>query len=381
MTSGGTPRVLLVDPESWDAFVSLASALRHRGVAVTHVTTRPTDFAAAVNSALRTVAFGRRRVRLPDEHLAQHLALLKPLVADPTVDVQGPECEVSAMRHAGVWPLTSLARRVPQAIDWCVLYDKWEMSEFAKNHGIPVPEAWDVAPAGELPIVVKGRTGSGGASVHVAFEADVRDEAARRIDADNVGEVFYQRHVVGDSVPFGGVAHGGTILAGAVYRMIPAPDDPMGPAAAIELLELPSVCDGVTRLIGALGYTGFFCVDYVAPPEAPALLSDFNPRVFGGWLAMQQAGVDLLGAYLSVLGVDVVPTVGKVRVGAQENVRVLPRDAAHRWSDIPIQCRTAGRAIRRAVPITGWRFGAVSAVGSALLLAREAARLATGAAR
>ena len=374
MTSSSTPRVLLIDPESWDAFVSLASALQHHGVGVAHVTTKHVGATAAVNRVLRRVAFGSTEVHLEAHDFVAQLDRVQPLCDEPTIDIQGPEREAHQMRSAGVWSLTTVARRVPPEVDWQLLYDKWAMSEFAARHSIPVPQAWTDAPD-ELPVVVKGKTGSGGGAVRVVTTADERLRAAEDMDPHHSGDVFFQRFVAGDSLTFGGVARDGRIVSGAAYRMIPSADDPLGPAATIELVDVPSIDSGIAALITALGYSGFFCADYVAPASGDALLIDFNPRVFGGWLAMQQAGVDLLGAYLHVLGCGPEPLVESRVAGARENVRVLPRDSASDWADLPQQSRLAVHAIRRAVPITGWRFGAVSSVGSALLLARETGRL------
>jgi hypothetical protein len=56
--------------------------------------------------------------------------------------------------------------------------------------------------------------------------------------------------------------------------------------------------EATERLLGALGYTGMFCLDFVGAEVGGPLLVDLNPRVFGSWAALQRAGVDLVTAYM-----------------------------------------------------------------------------------
>lgn len=85
---------------------------------------------------------------------------------------------------------------------------------------------------------------------------------------------------------------------------------------------------------------------------------DFNPRIFGGWLQLQSAGVDFVGAYLSTLGLAEEPAFSPLLPDTQFNVRLIARPADN-WTDLPGVTRSSLKAIVRTSAVTGWRFTTV----------------------
>jgi hypothetical protein len=111
--------------------------------------------------------------------------------------------------------------------------------------------------------------------------------------------VFAQEFVPGKVASVGGVSRGGEIVGIVSYESRPADRNPLGPAAQVRLIDLPAAVAFTRTIIGALGYTGMFGLDFVDADQPRPLLVDFNPRVFGSWAGVQRAGVDLVSQYIA----------------------------------------------------------------------------------
>jgi hypothetical protein len=372
------PRIVLVDPDDWAAFASLAAAVRRRSVAVLRVSVRPAGGIGPLERLLDRLVFGR-----PGHLLATHdetptAEVMGSLLAPPTVDVQGPEAAMAQWRRAADWPATAAAMRVPEPEAVPLLFDKHAMSSFAACHGVPVPSTWTEPPPGTFPLVVKGRLGAGGAAVEVVTDEDQLARAVAALDPSGEGTVFFEAFETGHVVTYGGVASRGRILAGAAFRTMPPPDDPLGPAERIEVVDCESISESVPRLVDALQYSGFLCVDFVVRPDGSAALIDVNPRVFGSWLALQETGVDLLSAYLSLFGCATEPPYRRAPIGAVRYVRQLPDPRLDSFRAIPGQTRHAVRALTSSVGITGFGYLVATTARSVARLVRGAFRALTG---
>jgi hypothetical protein len=88
----------------------------------------------------------------------------------------------------------------------------------------------------------------------------------------------------------------------------------------------PETLAQARALLGGLGFTGAFCLDYVRAADGRALLIDVNARIFGSWLALQKAGLDVVGAYAYAWGLSDRAPSGSVPAGLR--LRVLPPDKA-----------------------------------------------------
>ena len=236
---------------------------------------------------------------------------------------------------------------------------------------------WRRPPAGVFPIVVKRASGSGGKQVRVAEDGPTLDAAIRDVDPDGRGGVFFQELVAGHQETFGGIAERGRLLAGATYRTYSAPSDPLGPAECLQVTDSKDVWDQSELLCRERGYTGFVCIDFIAPPAGRAALIDVNPRVFGSWLALQQSGVDLLGAYLSLFGLSPAPSaLPRAPVGHVRMIRHAPRGQAPTWRAWASEARSSARSVGEASHVVGWPYLVVGGARSTARLTLSAARLA-----
>lgn len=368
MTARPRARLVILDPDHWDAFEWLACAVRARGLEVVHLVPDP-DLVSRGGRVVDRIMFGRT-ARLPEGSTRTQW------LAAPTVDVQGPDDLVDEWRSDGIWPGSAPARRVPDEARARLLHDKRAMDRFAEGLGITVPRRWDSPPRGEFPIVVKRVSGAGGQHVRVAADPAALIRAVGEIDPGGRGDVFYQEHVLGHCETFGGVADAGRILVGATYRTMASPRDPLGPAEAVQLTDSHAIRDQVEVLCAALEYTGFLCVDFMVRPDGTAALIDVNPRVFGSWLTMQQSGVDVLGAYLSLfgLGPGAAPVV-PVDLGRTRLVRHTPRGNVSDWREWARDARESARSVLDASAFLGWRYVMVGTMRTTARLAASAGAL------
>jgi hypothetical protein len=382
------PRVLFIDGDMWEPFGQLAAALALHGVASDHLTVPPRHLPGRYSHLLERRLFHHTEAAVLRSGTVSGAAWVNPdrvseLTTSDTVDVQARDdlgyqllqegdAEVPPLQHA-----TALAN--PAAI-----YDKWHMTHFAQHHGVSTPHTWrpddtdtsdsirkildnavfgpggassgargtaaggvgagaggtatggtaagsaaarDPGPDDASVLVVKAPVGFGGQGVALAHGADQVAGHLRQLRAFPGGEPFLQEYVGTRMVNVGGVAADGEVLLSASYRPIPPIDDPLGPPAAIELIEHQHAISATHRLIEATGFHGIFTLDYVLNSHDEVLFIDFNPRVFGAWAPLQSLGVDILGAYLQLLGIGVGPIPTPTLSGQRARTLSPPPDS------------------------------------------------------
>jgi len=352
-------RIVMLDLDSWDGLVEWGSALRTHGLPVIRVV-RAHRRGAPARRWLDRWQFGQAPIEVSGSPAddAGVLAALDP----PTVDVQGPETQVRELDlHLPTGTRAKdLLRRVPEAVGQQTLYDKWRMTQLALTEGLRVPASWEQQRDDILPVVVKGRISAGGQDVEVVHSREDLERSAMRMNQRDNGGVFFQEVFAGPVLNAAGVAKDGQLLVHAIYEATPEPADPFGPPVLLRILDRADVVAELAALIAALRYTGVFCIDYVQDERGQFGMVDFNPRVFGGWLQLQTAGIDLIGAYLHCLDLGPVPAFVPLPAGTVLHVRLLAGP-----SDSPRAAATEARrslgAIRAAARVTGWRFGALKA--------------------
>jgi hypothetical protein len=251
----------------------------------------------------------------------------------------------------------SPSRLVGDGVDAGVLVDKLVQAETARGAGVLVPASWESDEASAYPVVVKPRKGFGGVGVSV-----VHDEAELRAAWDTVvvlGEQPYLQEFLPDAVNTGGVALDGEVLVCVAYTPTPAPDKPTGPPRWVTVVDNPAAMEGTAAFVGAIGYTGFFCLDWVMDDPAAPRLIDFNPRVFGSWALVQELGVDLVGHYLHAIGLGPRPPARDLPVGASAEQLVYPCPEVSSLAEIREWRSDCLRLVRQRRLVLGARWGRV----------------------
>lgn len=182
-----------------------------------------------------------------------------------------------------------------------LLRNKHALVEFMAARGIAVPRQQRIAEATfELPLVIKGATGSGGKMVRIVETRAALDRAiarARRLG----GEWVAQELVAGPTYLFGGLFREGLPLR--IYAAEKLEQHPPRTGGAIRLRSIDDaalVAIGL-RAMRELRWTGFASADFMRRPDGSYALLEVNPRLWGSLAGAASAGVDLFAPFAQLL--------------------------------------------------------------------------------
>lgn len=374
---GKRAQVVFLDSYSWQAFLDLAAALRDRGVQVSRVGGRTSSPRARLMQRIESLAFGRTTALIEGGTLygtpvSVDPAALAAAIPAETADVQMQEDLALIALGLGDGP-GNPARGVAAGVDPRIVVDKRLQVDHARSLGIPVPDQWDEPVAPAFPVVVKTAVGFGGGGVRIA--EDEASLAAAWAELSSRGDAPFLQEFLDRSVSTGGVSLHGEPLVCVAYDGRPAPDDPTGPAQVVVAVEQSDAVEQTAAFLRSIGWTGFFCIDWVADAEGRVRLIDFNARVFGSWAALQELGFDLLGAYLHVLGAAERPAQVEGRYGVPARLLRYPCPPADSSADVlRWRAETLG-VVRSRGRILGRRWSTVVRARTALGTARALARV------
>lgn len=318
-------RVLFIDGDMWEPFGQLAAALARHGIASDHLTVPPRHWQGRYAHVLERSLFHRtatpvRRAVADGGHAQIDLSDVARYVSPDTIDIQVRDDLGYSLLNQGATGLPGLDQR-SQLQPGAAVYDKWVMTQVAAAAEVPVPRTWPVAEfvahaltSGDAASIdstgtsswtamIKTRVGFGGQGVVRLTQPAQLPAITDTLRQLTGAEPFVQEFLGTEMINVGGVAVHGDVLLAASYRPLPPSDDPHGPPVAITLTAHPQAVESARRLVSAVGYHGMFTIDFVCDAAGRAHFIDFNPRVFGAWAALQSLGVDVLGAYLAMLGV------------------------------------------------------------------------------
>ena len=362
MSRRAAPVVVFLDRIPWQGFLDLAAALRERGVRVERVTAQPAGWRPRVHQVLASPLFSsvsRYAVSSDDsgEPLAPRDVDAMMRLVDPAAAAVMAQEDLSALCLDVRDGPASPARLVGEGVDVGVLVDKLVQAETARAAGVLVPASWESGEASSYPVVVKPRKGFGGVGVSVVHDETELRSAWDTVDA--LGEQPYLQEYLPDAVNTGGVALDGEVLVCVAYTPTPSPDQPTGPPRWVTLVDNPAAVEGTEAFVRAIGYTGFFCLDWVMDDAAAPRLIDFNPRVFGSWALVQELGVDLVGHYLHAIGLGPRPPAREVPHGASAEQLVYPCPEASSLAEIREWRSDCLRLVRQRRAVLGARWGRV----------------------
>jgi predicted ATP-grasp superfamily ATP-dependent carboligase len=257
---------------------------------------------------------------------------------------------------------TLLRRSLGDPAHYETSIDKTLLPGAATALGVPVPrhaiahsvnEAAQRATELGYPMVLKRRYGFATQGVAIIRQpSEVRPAAARLLrpmqldlGVDRPPALLVQAFVDGPMQSQTMVAFDGVPLAGFSRQREVVFAADKGASAVVRLLKVPRIRDFTERMCRAFGMSGFFSVQYIAPPDgAEPVLLEINRRIVTFMHTDEQCGVDLCGALFHRLaGVpQTLPT--DMRDGQDSIVVSFPRewlrDPESRWlhdfpSDVP----------------------------------------------
>ncbi len=302
-TASTRPRVVIVDVHASDSFREFAAALRRRGVDVMHLRPAHSGRTRALKRAIDRLA--GRIVPLHDAITGEDpvmVALRREMLSSPTVDLHAIEPVLSDLSGTAEWRENPSLTKLGPGIDLGDVLDKWEVARLARAAGVAVPEASTELTTGRFPVVVKGRLGAGGVWVRVVHDEAELQAAVSDLGGEAAGLYLERYHHNETGLGTAGVARDGEVLVCGAFERLPSPDEPLAPAVEIRAFVHPQAIAATEKLIGALGYTGIFCLNFVPDDDGSPLLIDVNLRAFGAWATLDELGVPVLDTYLDLIG-------------------------------------------------------------------------------
>jgi hypothetical protein len=362
------PLVVFLDSYSWQAFVDLAGALRQHKVRVARITGRSSSVRVRLIQRMESWVFGPLRRGVVGGVLHGSQATIDPIelaaaVPADAVDVQMQEDLVLSALGLTDGPADP-TRHLAADIDPLLLVDKRLQAEHARGIGVPVPGMWDTPTATRYPVVVKTPVGFGGGGVRVVRDAAALAEAWTDFSANGV-RPFVQEFMA-RGVSTGGVAVDGEPLICVAYDGRPAADDPTGPSEVIVAVRSDEAVERSATFLCSIGYTGFFCIDWVTDQQGGLRLIDFNARVFGSWVALQELGFDLAGAYVHLLGAGPRPAESRGRYGVAAPLLRYPCPPVDTRDQVMLWRAQTLAVVRARRPWLGARWAAVIRMRTAL---------------
>lgn len=348
------PVVLFFDQDAWNPFLQLAAALRRAGARAVCLQLEGGGRRAFIGRVGygTVLCAGRER----------DLRRLERLVdAGRVVDVHVNELDFA--RLDGGSSCSALLRRAmdPAGNESWRLLDKLEVSERLRAGGVGVPPCVRLDDGADLPaeeaaeglgypLMVKQRISSGGAGVLVAHDPESLAVAiATLTSAADAGSptppVFVERFLAGDIVQYAALVSSKGIEREACLHAHKGDATPFAPSVSVVMIHDPALLAAGRKAVGVLGCVGLVNLEFIRDRDGRLYHIDLAMRAFGNVAALSAAGVDLIGAYLGMIGLDGALPAPTVPAAAGTHVRVFPTKMLERKKVVGLR-----RAVRESAP-------------------------------
>ena len=253
---------------------------------------------------------------------------------DPAVRFLQRAVETAPTRRWPTLPPAALAvleRSLGDRASYPLLPSISRTTKLVRDLGVLVPpvtpftslqEALACVPEYGYPIVVKFDFSDGGIGVAILNdEAELREAIedwflsrpntrrrltmlARRLMLDDLAESWHpegvsvcvQKHIKGSPMNYCGVAVQGRLLAGFSVRAEQTDPPEMGASTVLRFVQNDALDAAAAALAPALGYTGFFGLDFVEDASGTPYFLEINPRSTPATYLGARVGVDLCKA-------------------------------------------------------------------------------------
>ena len=327
------PTVIIASMQTFEAGDQLAAALRKGGIRAELF--RPPAhgrFAQAMRTASRAV-YNTVHQSLDDQSPDGMFDLINRLNQPDVYALEATDETLEPLvRELAASKLPSL-KKVCDATDPTGMVDKRWQAETAERVGLTVPTVWsDPEAVTTFPVLVKPLLGGGGEGIIRAESREELVEAWRKSTAGG-DEVYIQQLVSGPTMHVGGVAHKGVPVVIAAYQGTTASGSPYGQITSSKLIHDDVAITAAESMLLASGFSGAFCFDLIVDDDGHHHFLEVNPRIFGSWMGLQLAGVDIVGAYIFAIGLGERPaastldydTVWQLKHPSDANAREVAR--------------------------------------------------------
>ncbi len=340
------PVVLFFDQDAWNPFLQLAAALRRGGA-------RPVCLqlgGGRRRGLIGRVGYGTvlRADRARDVRRLEHL-----IDEGRVVDVHINELNFARLdRSSRCGALLRRAKHAESREPWLLL-DKLEVSERLRAGGVDVPPCQRLDDNGDAPVdeavaalgyplMVKRRISSGGAGVLVAHDrASLAAAISRLTSAAGAGSpvppVFVERFLVGDIIQYAALISANGIELDTCLRAYKADANPFAPSVSVVVIDDPVLRATGRKAVGLLGCLGLVNLEFIRDREGRLWHIDLAVRAYGNIAALAGAGVDMIGAYLGLLGLEQAGLAAARPAAANGQVHVFPTRMLERKSSVGLK--------------------------------------------
>jgi hypothetical protein len=368
-----TPVVLFLNDDLWNCFDQLAAALSREGVGPVRVITGNARRGRYVRLVERLLY--REVLELERETDVERLTEM--VDAGRVLDVQINERLFHRLGVASPFALL-VARVTGVDVDRRATWiDKLELSHEVRRMGVQVPDqcrADELAPEAAverfgLPLVLKRRTGTGGAEVRIACDIEAVHQALRDLGCE-LEDLLYQRYVHGHLMGYGAVRSAEGTHQEFTACESKGETDPLGPTVQVHTTRDEDLVREGRRVLEQLGCGPLAAIEFIRDVEGTLWFIDLSTRAWGNFLSFMPVGLDFPSGYLHALR-GLGPADSWSRPEAGMTLRVVPTAAEDTRSPLgPVMVRLVGdlRPYRRRL---GLRYCIAAMVG---VFARRRAR-------
>ncbi len=188
-------------------------------------------------------------------------------------------------------------------------------------------EAQAICQSIDYPVVIKGQSSCNAHGQEIVFDATNLYAVYQRIVArEDWGDSLplIQRYIRGRLICTVSLSSQGEKIGGVAFAALRTMPVAGGTSTCRETISHP-VCEQYDqRLIRALDWTGFISFDYMEDEQTGELfLIDCNPRIAPGAALAYFAGVDLIGAFLSIAAGHNVKPLPSARPGVRSKLHFM----------------------------------------------------------
>ncbi len=278
----------------------------------------------------------RRRIVLPSlrEKPAEYARKLLAELTGSSYDYYFPGYEeIVLMSQLREQVLDNVQSVLPPYETLLSFHDKSRLAHLAERAGVATPTVWRPAAMDDVrqlagtikgPVAIKLRRGAGASGLRVARDASALPKLFQEVvesnDVPPEHLPIVEQWLDGETVCSLELCQRGQVLGEVFYRGVRTMPRHAGTTVLRETVVAPACAEAARALVGELDYTGFVGFDFVMKDGVPFVV-DANPRMTPALNLAQQAGCDMVPAWLALADGHSPEPLSGPRIGTRTRIQ------------------------------------------------------------
>jgi len=212
-------------------------------------------------------------------------------------------------------------------------HDKSRLALLAERAGVATPEVWRPSSAAEVrdlartmhgPVAIKLRRAAGASGLRVVRDTEALPELFQQIAKTNAvppeHPPIVEQWLDGETVCSLELCQRGHVVGEVFYRGVRTMPRHAGTTVLRETVDAPACAEAARALVMELDYTGFVGFDFVIRDGVPHVV-DANPRMTPALNLAQQAGCDMVPAWLAIADGRPAEPLAQARIGVHTRIQ------------------------------------------------------------